>query len=76
MLRKISEKSLLFSSQLKSINITFSSGGTAVFLRTEHDSITTITARKANEIKEKSFSIKKTEIHKQQFMKGTEICRH
>lgn len=54
-LRTISEKSLLFSSQLKRIKITFSSGRTAVFQKTEHDNITTINACKANEIKEKSF---------------------
>lgn len=54
-LRTVSEKSLLFSGQLKRIKITFSSGRTAVFHKTEHHNITTITARKANEIKEKIF---------------------
>lgn len=54
-LRTVSEKSLLFSGQLKRIKITFSSGRTAIFQKKEHDDITTITVRKANETKEKSF---------------------
>ena len=56
-LRTISEKSLLFSGQLERIKITFSSGRTAVFQKTEHDNISTITARKANELKEKRFPV-------------------
>lgn len=54
-LRTVSEKSLLFSGQLTRIKITFSSGRAAVFQKTEHDNISTITARKANELKEKRF---------------------
>ncbi|SDL91230.1 hypothetical protein SAMN04487833_13822 [Sarcina sp. DSM 11001] len=54
-LRTINEKSLLFSSQLNRIKITFSNGKTAAFQRLDHNNICTITARRVTESKEKSF---------------------
>jgi len=54
-LKTVSEKSLLYSGQLARINISLANGKTAAFRRVDHNDICTITARKANESKEKSF---------------------
>ena len=54
-LKTISEKNLLFSGALSRIDITFRSGRTALFTKRTDNGFCVLTARKANETREKTF---------------------
>lgn len=54
-LKTISEKNLLFSAQLKRISFTLRNGRTASFEKSVDDGFCILSARKANEMKAKSF---------------------